>query len=203
MDQPGLGDTASVSWEAQCQGSDTGALRLPPWAAGSRGVDPRSAAQHRAHSPGSGHKDMPWARRRRPAELERRWQRWAARAASAEEGAAPCALQPAGSDPGQAAPPARARQEPAVQHAAGAGGFSGRRAAEPRSLRPRAPGPAPREEKSPRAACLLSRCPTWARSLGWLGTRNRGARAWPPPPPPPPRRLALPASSRRGRPAAT
>lgn len=77
-----------MSWEAQSRRFQPGALRLPLWAAGSAGRRPKvssSAAQHRAHSPCSGDRAMPWARRGWPAGLGRRWQRWAARAQQAPQ----------------------------------------------------------------------------------------------------------------------
>lgn len=93
---------------AQSRGFHPGALRLPPWGARSAGRRPKvssSAAQHRAHSPCSGDRAMPWARRGRPAGLGRRWQRWAARAQQAwQRGAVPHCSQP-GPDPARLRPP--------------------------------------------------------------------------------------------------
>lgn len=114
-------------------------------------------------------------------------------AASAAEGAVPHCSQP-GPDP------ARLRPPPALGGSQRCSARQGREPGVPRAQRcgtraPESPGPPrggepPPEGRRPRAARLLSQCPTWAR--------RPGAGSWARAGPPPARRSALPAARQPG-----
>lgn len=135
-------------------------------------MGPRSAAPHRTHSPGSGDRAMPWAKRGDPqagAQVAVR-----GRAQGKHRGrAAPHCRRPAPAR-GRALPQAGAGREPAVRPAAGAGTSAPRARCCSVAARSSWARPAGGGERGPRAA------PAGAlpgRSAERRGSDSRGARA--------------------------